>query len=745
MKSGNGKWRFALGEAPVINPLVRAVSCNQDVTVTASISAHSVGIARWLSKRFWSRGMVIVLLSLAGWQPMTASVVDGPIPLAGLRLWLRADQGVMGEASSVTSWQDQSGRNNNAIPMGNAPLSVVANAINGLPAVHFDGRGGYFGLPDVMGVTSRSPAKGGELFVVVRASDPSGADGRPQGMTYFAENRKGGGTTYPTSRGELSDNFGSALNPLTAVPVASINKANLYNFSSSARGSMMRFNRIAIAARKTNTVTFTNAPFLGRDQAGDSFSGDIAEVLVYGRELSNSERKKIEDYLAGKYQIEPLVLPTPTDLYAQGISPSQVSLAWTWDFTQHAGAQFAIYRSPAGQSSYALIATTNQASSYIDETAGANTSYSYEIVAFNAAGTSGTSNPVTVTTPATGTLVPFSGLCLWLKSDSGVSSPLQVWVDQSASGNNASAPSTSNAPSLNSTMLDLFDTGSSTWKQVTRGTVDFSTNTNSLNLPDIMGVASTNPATAGEAFFVLRAISAIPTDENGKLLGDFGTSSTIGNSLYPNDDGSLMDDFGSNQTHIVSPQSGVVTDYSLYNVLSQSGEWTMRFNEILQFTSGTNTFSFPQSPTIGTSASEAGINSFHGHFLEIMVFNGVLTPDQRKAVEYYLASKYMLPDIDLDGDGLTNADKYEFGLNPFVPNPDGIPDWILAELGLNPNTTKNPFADPKIVSNSSPPIVDPTSTTPLPSRVSGVADITLINPDNAVLISSTVTPESKRR
>ena len=182
MKSGNGKWRFALGEALVISPLIRGFSCNQDVTVTASISAHSIGITRWLSKLFWLRGMTIVLVGLVGWQPMAASAVDDPIPFAELRLWLRADQGVMGEASSVTSWQDQSGRNNNAIPMGNAPLTVVADAINGLPAVHFDGRGGYFGLPDVMGVMSRSAAKGGELFVVVRASSPSGAIGGVHGQ-----------------------------------------------------------------------------------------------------------------------------------------------------------------------------------------------------------------------------------------------------------------------------------------------------------------------------------------------------------------------------------------------------------------------------------------------------------------------------------------------------------------------------------------------------------------------------------
>ncbi len=46
--------------------------------------------------------------------------------------------------------------------------------------------------------------------------------------------------------------------------------------------------------------------FLGRDESGTGFrhwGGDVAEVLVYDTSLSDSDRRKVENYLNNKYQI----------------------------------------------------------------------------------------------------------------------------------------------------------------------------------------------------------------------------------------------------------------------------------------------------------------------------------------------------------------------------------------------------------------------------------------------------------
>jgi hypothetical protein len=63
----------------------------------------------------------------------------GP-PAPGLKLWLRADLGIYTTSSNITEWADQSGNGNHYVQgAGGQQPTVTANAINGLPAVTFDG------------------------------------------------------------------------------------------------------------------------------------------------------------------------------------------------------------------------------------------------------------------------------------------------------------------------------------------------------------------------------------------------------------------------------------------------------------------------------------------------------------------------------------------------------------------------------------------------------------------------------
>jgi hypothetical protein len=232
MKIVEWKQRVAMSTAQVVISLVRGIRYKTDLT--SSRPAYSVG-KKWrfpILRQWWSAihlaGLALILLEKPG--------LGQQIPAEGLRLWLRADQGVIGEPTSVNGWEDQSGHNNNAVPIGPAPLTVVANSINGLPAAHFDGLGGCFRLPDVMAVTTHTPATGGDLFIVVRAANSAPPAETGRGLSYFAESPKGGGTAYPDKHGTISENFGSSSHVLIALPVAPLANANLYNVSSSARG-----------------------------------------------------------------------------------------------------------------------------------------------------------------------------------------------------------------------------------------------------------------------------------------------------------------------------------------------------------------------------------------------------------------------------------------------------------------------------------------------------------------------------
>ena len=82
-----------------------------------------------------------------------------------------------------------------------------------------------------------------------------------------------------------------------------LNQFNAYDLSAQAGSWQSRIDGIPFFSSSANTVSFTTAPLLGQTNAGSYFSGDIAEVLVYNRALTNVERQAVEVYLAKKYLI----------------------------------------------------------------------------------------------------------------------------------------------------------------------------------------------------------------------------------------------------------------------------------------------------------------------------------------------------------------------------------------------------------------------------------------------------------
>ena len=69
--------------------------------------------------------------------------------IADIALWLKADTGVIKDASgNVSEWQDQSGNNNHATQTDPTHKPVLLdNRYNGKPAIYFDGNNKYLQLP----------------------------------------------------------------------------------------------------------------------------------------------------------------------------------------------------------------------------------------------------------------------------------------------------------------------------------------------------------------------------------------------------------------------------------------------------------------------------------------------------------------------------------------------------------------------------------------------------------------------
>ena len=340
-----------------------------------------------------------------------------------------------------------------------------------------------------------STATAGEIFLVLKATKDNYNNITGTGpelfkglMRYSAAgvNWEGDGY-YPYANGEVWESFGSGTTNPMGDPSVALDQFHVFNVTSTSTEWTARFNNAVQFTTISNTVGFRTNPILGLGSSyfPSYFAGDIAEVIVYNRALSASERDSIYSYLGSKYALggAPTV---PLNLTAQSLGATQVNLSWQYPLTNF-NTKFELERKEA-TGAYSQIALVDQAASYLDTTVTGGRTYQYRVRARNYVGTSSYSNEVTVTTPVSGTGLPMTGMKLWLKADSGTTTPVSTWKNQVGNGEVALQAGSDNKPTLIANGLN--------GKPVVRfdGTNDF------LNLPDVMSTA-----TAGEIFLVLKA------------------------------------------------------------------------------------------------------------------------------------------------------------------------------------------------------------------------------------------------
>ncbi len=226
----------------------------------------------------------------------------------GLCLWLAADFGVTTNAAGLVSvWADQSGAGHSASQssFGSQP-SLLPNQLNGQPVVRFIG-GKFFALAGQI-ITSpqftivavvcdqRTDTNFRELI-----SNWNSATGN-QGTSVFF-----GTTGRNPVRARFTDSFGGADQGQTGVGILS-SPSNYFVFTAVSGANM-----VAVYQNTTN-IAFRNTPLTARNLTGDYvlgrqgngtfdeyWRGDIAEMLVFNRELSLSELEQVWSFLLLKY------------------------------------------------------------------------------------------------------------------------------------------------------------------------------------------------------------------------------------------------------------------------------------------------------------------------------------------------------------------------------------------------------------------------------------------------------------
>lgn len=234
--------------------------------------------------------------------PGIIEVAGAEVPTGGLALWLRADAMVTaGADNAVSVWKSPNNMLAQQPEAGHQP-HVYPNAIGGHPALRFDGDDDMLEtnlninpqvVPDltVIAVFNSRVASGSPLRKIYGADD--GGYDRAAGL----DDRAGEGKSYTI--------FGGGQGVVGYFPLA----ANQTYITTDAWGAKA-FNGWVNGQKMLDNHEVSNEEGLPHMYIGatgtvysEPWAGDIAEMLVYTRALTDPERTGIEDYLAKKYSV----------------------------------------------------------------------------------------------------------------------------------------------------------------------------------------------------------------------------------------------------------------------------------------------------------------------------------------------------------------------------------------------------------------------------------------------------------
>jgi hypothetical protein len=234
--------------------------------------------------------------------PNVSLAADAPIPGNGLALWLTGDDAVKSAtAGKLASWTNPLVPNVSASATeATAQPSVAASAINGHAAVRFDGEANM--LKTNIDI---SPASWPDVTVITVFNSATDVK-NPLRSVYGDDN-----SDYDRAAG-LDDRSGDEKNYVIfagdrGVAGYFVLKANQL-YLSADQYTATEFNgwvngKPAITKLATHWGDALPNMYIGG--TGTSYNqfwkGDIAEMIVYARVLTDAERMKVEDYLAKKY------------------------------------------------------------------------------------------------------------------------------------------------------------------------------------------------------------------------------------------------------------------------------------------------------------------------------------------------------------------------------------------------------------------------------------------------------------
>ncbi len=213
--------------------------------------------------------------------------------------------------------------------------------------------------------------------------------------------------------------------------------------------------------------------------------------------------------------------------------------------------------------------------------------------------------------------LPKSGLRLWLVSTQGVpaSGPVESWADQSGRHNDATQANEQNRPKLVTNQVNGLPALHFTQQE-----------RDHFDLPDVM-----RGAEGGDAFAVVRRTAAPISG-----LWWFGDADGC---RYPEAENGIRDDFASTTPKMFTGNPHLpLTDFHLYEVAGGKNVWFQNLNGRQVAYRSDNTVGFCSKPLLG----DGNGSLLDGDLAEVIIYDRVLTPAERRSVTTYISQKYGL-------------------------------------------------------------------------------------------------------
>lgn len=233
-------------------------------------------------------------------QPFLPTLVG-----TSLKLWLDSSDTstITASANKVSLWLDKSGNNNNAAQAtgANQP-TLTASRINGLPALVFDGATSY--LETSTALLNSFTNTSATLFIVTKCSVIKASSIISASPTSALFN-----IHLPwTDQVAYWDYGGFGSGRLTGAWGGTVNTPYAWTFDVNSTIEQNIYRNNVMIATKASGLLYafgtTQTTRIGiQATTGNFYNGDIAEILIYNRFLTDAEKSTVNTYLMRKWGI----------------------------------------------------------------------------------------------------------------------------------------------------------------------------------------------------------------------------------------------------------------------------------------------------------------------------------------------------------------------------------------------------------------------------------------------------------